>query len=99
MKTRKLSISLMVIGFLLMAGVGSAQTVTYVYDDINRLVEVKYAGDAKVGYAYDKAGNRETASEAFGLKDVIVILESVTGIHHTGSYSIVDIDDDGKIGL
>jgi len=94
MKIRKFSIILIVI--LLIASMGHAQT--YVYDDMNRLVEVKYGGGAKVGFAYDKVGNRETVNEEFGLRDVIAVLEIITGIPGSG-YVIADINGDSKIGL
>jgi len=35
-----------------------AQTVNYVYDDLNRLIRVEYGNGVVIEYEYDKAGNR-----------------------------------------
>ena len=41
--------------------VASAQTsVSYTYDDLNRLTEVNYSNGVKVKYTYDALGNRMT---------------------------------------
>lgn len=49
---------LIIAGFLV-AGTGIfAETVNYTYDDMNRLIKVKYGDGTVVEYEYDKAGNR-----------------------------------------
>jgi YD repeat-containing protein len=35
-----------------------AQTVNYVYDELNRLIRVEYGNGVVIEYEYDKAGNR-----------------------------------------
>jgi hypothetical protein len=76
-----------------------SQTVTYTYDDFNRIKKTEYAGAAAVEYTFDKVGNRQTKNETFGLKDVIAILELLTGSGDKGACSGADINGDGKIGL
>ena len=78
---------------------GYSQTVTYTYDAFDRIEKAQYAGGAAVEFKYDKAGNRKDKSAAFGLKDVIAILELMTGSGDGGAYSGADINGDGKIGL
>ena len=78
---------------------GVSQTMTYTYDDFNRLQKTEYAGGAIVEYSFDKVGNRQTESATFGLKDVIAILELLTGSGNGDAYSGTDINGDGKIGL
>ena len=52
-------ISLAVIAFLLAFSVTSyAETATYMYDELNRLVRVQYDDGSVVQYTYDGAGNR-----------------------------------------
>ena len=87
--------------FIILSGASAAWpvTMTYTYDDFNRLLKAEYAGAAIVEYSFDKVGNRKTENVTFGLKDVIAILALLTGDGDGGAYSGADIDGDGKIGL
>lgn len=58
---------IIVIILLLLAGFCLANTsqsiaaeVEYVYDDLNRVTDVIYDGQAKITYTHDNVGNRET---------------------------------------
>jgi YD repeat-containing protein len=46
--------------FLLFATwpISYAETVNYIYDELNRLIRVEYADGTKIQYVYDKGGNR-----------------------------------------
>jgi YD repeat-containing protein len=35
-----------------------AETINYIYDELNRLIRVEYGSGAAIEYTYDKAGNR-----------------------------------------
>jgi len=85
---------------IILVGASSAwpQTVTYTYDNLNRLEKIEYAGGALFDFTYDNVGNRLTKSLTFGLNDVIAILKLMTG-YHDGAFSSVDINADGKIGM
>ena len=87
--------------FIILSGASAAWpvTVTYTYDDFNRIKKTEYAGAAAVEFNIDKVGDRQTESVTFGLKDVIAILALLTGDGDGGAYSGADIDGDGKIGL
>ena len=56
---------------LLSASSAWPATVTFTYDNLNRLEKAEYAGGAVFDYAYDKAGNRLGCGRTFGLNDVI----------------------------
>ena len=52
---------LYLVAILFAALTASAQTsVSYTYDDLNRLTEVSYSNGVKVKYTYDALGNRMT---------------------------------------
>ena len=54
-----LFISIAVIGLVIgLAAISSAQSATYYYDALNRLIKVDYGDGNFVEYAYDQAGNR-----------------------------------------
>jgi YD repeat-containing protein len=36
-----------------------AETVTYIYDELNRLKQVEYGDGTKIMFTYDQAGNRQ----------------------------------------
>jgi YD repeat-containing protein len=38
--------------------VSFAETTTYIYDELNRLIRVEYGDGTVIQYIYDKAGNR-----------------------------------------
>lgn len=59
----------------------SADTATYIYDDIGRLVGVNYANGTSITYAYDAAGNRlsEVTSGNFPVEfSIVAVPESAT---------------------
>lgn len=54
-----LLVSVLVISLLHISGIASfAKTVSYTYDDLNRLVEVIYGDGSRIQYTYDAKGNR-----------------------------------------
>jgi YD repeat-containing protein len=54
-----LLISLVVIGlFVMWFGNSHAETINYIYDELNRLKRVEYGDGTVIEYTYDKAGNR-----------------------------------------
>ena len=54
-----LLISIAVIGLLFTSVPNSyAETINYIYDELNRLIRVEYGDGAKVVYTYDEMGNR-----------------------------------------
>ena len=54
-----LVIGIAVIGILIATvSISSAQSVTYTYDTLNRLIKVDYGDGNVVNYTYDQAGNR-----------------------------------------
>ena len=54
-----LLISLVVIGLFVMWFSNShAQTINYIYDELNRLIRVEYGSGMVIEYTYDKVGNR-----------------------------------------
>ena len=50
---------------LLLSGAGTAGAAQYLYDDLNRLTEVRYENGAIQTYTYDDTGNRLTAGVRF----------------------------------
>lgn len=95
MKILKFSIVMII---LLSASAAWSQTVTFTYDNLNRLEKADYSGGMTIDYSYDNVGNRLTESHTFGLNDVIALLKLLTG-DPTGVVTSVDINDDGKIGM
>lgn len=59
MRLKKVSIILSFL-FLLFACSAMADTVTYYYDELNRLIRVEYSNGKVIEYSYDAAGNRLT---------------------------------------
>jgi hypothetical protein len=52
-----LLISLVVIGlFVMWFGNSHAETINYIYDELNRLKRVEYGDGTVIEYTYDKAG-------------------------------------------
>jgi YD repeat-containing protein len=55
----RLLVSFVVMSLFLMSFVSSyAETTNYIYDALNRLIQVEYGNGSVVEYTYDKAGNR-----------------------------------------
>ena len=52
---------LLVTGVLGLTLVSFAETVTYTYDNLGRLIQVDYGNGVIIKYEYDKAGNRQKA--------------------------------------
>ena len=54
-----LLISLVVIGLIVTSfNISYGETVTYFYDDLNRLIRVVYDNGTVIQYTYDEVGNR-----------------------------------------
>ena len=49
---------LLVFIFYAMVGVSFAQTTSYTYDDLNRLIKAEYGDGTVIEYTYDEVGNR-----------------------------------------
>ena len=49
---------------VLLSTAAAADTVTYVYDALGRIVRATYASGAVIEYSYDAAGNRTEVSQA-----------------------------------
>src|SRR3989338_6470475 len=59
----------------------SAATITYTYDNLNRLTKVDYGNGTTIDYSYDAAGNRKTlvsASSGGGGGDITPPTGSIT---------------------
>lgn len=78
---------------------GQTQSVTYTYDNLNRLEKAQYEGGTVIEYTYDKTGFRLTENAISSLRNVIYILKILTGFQPQGDYSTGDINADGKIGM
>lgn len=48
---------------LSLIGASAAETISYTYDDLGRIVRVEYSNGCVIVYAYDPAGNRSTVSQ------------------------------------
>jgi hypothetical protein len=46
--------------FLILVNPVSAGSLTYTYDDLNRLIMAEYSDDSVIEFTYDAVGNRET---------------------------------------
>ena len=54
-----LLISLVVISLIVVSfNTSYAETVNYIYDEVNRLIRVEYGNGTVIEYTYDKTGNR-----------------------------------------
>jgi len=95
----KIILSAFIVTLALGAASGHAQSVTYIYDNLNRLEKAQYEGGTVIEYAYDKTGFRLTENALSSLRNVIYILKILTGSVPQGDYSAADIDGDGKIGM
>lgn len=59
--SRKIFIKLIIILVIVISSaISSAETITYTYDDLNRLIKVEYGNGTRITYTYDAAGNRLT---------------------------------------
>ena len=56
---RTLFLVLTIIVFLFTSVIASyGESATYVYDELNRLIQIRYGGGTVINYSYDQAGNR-----------------------------------------
>jgi YD repeat-containing protein len=53
-----LLLAAVILGFALIAQAQVAYTVTYKYDNLHRLIEVRYSNNVVIKYTYDAVGNR-----------------------------------------
>jgi len=54
-----LLISLVVISLIVVSfNTSYAETVNFIYDEVNRLIRVEYGNGTVIEYTYDKTGNR-----------------------------------------
>jgi YD repeat-containing protein len=82
-------------GFLLKQGGDTLQSMTYTYDAVNRLDEVKESGTTVAGYAYDANGNRSslvytnsnTEDYAYNLANAVTSLQNKQGSTVLSSYA------------
>lgn len=109
---KKINFILLLIIFLLPSSLISA-TLSYQYDNINRLTRVERSDGAVITYGYDNLGNRlsktVTAPISMGdingdsqvdLTDVLLSLQVVSGIIPTANINAVaDVNNDQKIGI
>ena len=81
------------------------RTITYTYDNLDRLTSVSYGGGALISYDYDDAGNilravMQGGIQELELSDAIIAMQILTGITPSLMESNVwDINADGKIGI
>ena len=98
-KIEKIVVTAFIVTLTLGAVSGHSQSVTYIYDNLNRLEKAHYEGGTVIEYTYDKTGFRENENAVSSLRNVIYILKILTGSAPRGEYSTVDINGDGKIGM
>lgn len=57
---RKVSVMIvaMIVSFLLSIAISHGQSVSYYYDDLNRLIRIEFPDGTVIGYSYDAVGNR-----------------------------------------
>jgi len=83
----------------------TTRTITYTYDNLDRLTSVSYGGGALISYDYDDAGNilravMQGGIQELELSDAIIAMQILTGITPSLMESNVwDINADGKIGI
>ena len=81
----------------------ATRTITYTYDNLDRLTSVSYGHGALISYDYDDAGNilravMQGGIQELELSDAIIAMQILTGITPSLMESNVwDINDDGKI--
>lgn len=81
------------------------RTITYSYDNLDRLTSVSYGGGASISYDYDDAGNilrvlMQGGEQTMELSDAIIAMQILTGNSPSLMESNVwDINADGKIGI
>ena len=86
-------------------GQAATRTISYTYDNMDRLTSVSYGGGALISYDYDDAGNilrvlMQGGEQALELSDAIIAMQILTGISPSLMESNVwDINADGKIGI
>jgi YD repeat-containing protein len=89
-----LLISIAVIGLFFTSVLTSyAETVNYIYDELNRLIRVEYGDGTKIMYTYDEAGNRKYV----GLYDTLPPVTTATppgGNYETAQSVTLTCNDD-----
>lgn len=83
------------VGVLGWAGAsGAAGSAQQVYDDLNRLVEVRYDNGAIHSYEYDEMGNRLDAGLRFepASPDILVLFGEEALLHEAGRYDFGQFD-------
>ena len=98
-KIAKIAVTAFIVTQTLGAVSGLSQSVTYIYDNSNRLEKAQYEGGTVIEYTYDKTGFRLTENAISSLRNVIYILKILTGTAPQGEYSTEDINGDGEIGM
>ena len=95
---QKYALRMLAICVLFMSSNSYAETATYVYDVLNRLVSVTYDDGSSIGYTYDSAGNRLTRSETW-VNDVPIsasaLIATDEDIQSVGVDPVVDDPDAG----
>lgn len=73
MKTVKIVIVSVLLGFV--SQVQGQVTVSYTYDDLNRLTQASYSNGVGIQYSYDALGNRtqETKTSTLSIEDVSAV--------------------------
>ena len=83
----------------------ATRTITYTYDNLDRLISISYGDGASISYNYDDAGNilraiMQGGVQAIELSDAIIAMQILTRITPSLMESNVwDINADGKIGI
>lgn len=83
----------------------ATRTITYTYDNLDRLTSVSYGDEASISYDYDDACNilrvvMQGGTQTINLSDAIIAMQILIGIAPSLMESnILDINADGKIGI
>jgi len=101
---RRVKIFILVMAFIIIPLYSQAGRVYYIYDDLNRLIEVIYSDDSGIDYNYDEVGNREQKvtsqfkdSDADGMPDSFEIYYGLNP--YSPDDASLDNDNDGLTNL
>ena len=88
-------IGLVVVGLVVISAISSyAETTTYIYDALNRLIRVEYADGTIIEYTYDKAGNRlERRVQISDTTPPTTTASPAGGIYNTGQTVTLTCND------